>query len=843
MIRSRHTRPLTLVLAALGCLSIAAAAAAQPDGAPTSHRWGVNNDHIVTGPPPDEFGRLPEGDVLLRARESGLGWVRYVLFWNLANPAPGTFNWTHPDQEIARMRAAGLNVLVQAVFPPTWTTGATHPNEQTAYYCLDETRQDGVRQVDDCLDPERRPGFGLPAGQRSQHFRAFVREAVSRYRGQVQAWGFGVEFHNKVFWRGTPDQLFDEVLRPGYEEVKALDPGALVVGPDEDIEDVLEGLLLIEQRRGVRAFDVLAFHAFKHSGWNDPVQLDVEWRGNSRGIDCTFEVAGGDQKLCSLENIVERYGRGRPLWMTEVGYRIDDPFVPDAAARQQACLQAWIDGIKARPWIDKAFFYRLMQTTTVAPGDFGLFMNDAPRTAVPAWVPLGTALAAQPLPVSSYLAEGSTANLFDLDVLVANPTSQPAPVKLTVLSDGGRVDTLTDTLPPASRRTYGIGRTHMPELSSSGGVSTIVESTQGVPLAVERTMFWNKSQRYGGHGGTSVAQPERRWYFAEGSQGFFDTFVLLANSGNTTATVRLTFLLDGEGVEPVVLTREVDPQSRFTFWALEDERLIDQSFAIVVDADVPIIAERAMYFGQRFVWPGGHESAGVPALATRWFHAEGATGPTFDEYILVGNPNDASTDLTVTFLLRDGGPPIVGTKTVAKRSRFTLNVEYAALFLDGLSEADAQRLLSAEVSVQVESTEPVVSERAMYWPGSFLQWTEAHNSFGTTDTGTAWALAEGRNGGPRGFSTYILLANPSNEAATVRVTFLKPDGSPSQPVVKIVPANARENVQPHEMPAGEFGALVESTNGVPIVVERAMYWVVGGRPLGGGTNATAVRLR
>jgi hypothetical protein len=530
--------------------------------------------------------------------------------------------------------------------------------------------------------------------------------------------------------------------------------------------------------------------------------------------------------------------------MTEMGYRIDDPFVPDAAARQQAWLQAWIDGIKARPWIDKAFFYRLMQTTTVAPGDFGLFMNDAMRTPVPAWVPLGTALAAQPLPLSSYLAEGSTANLFDLDVLVANPTTQPAPVKLTFLSDGGRVDTLADTLPPVSRRTYGIGRTHMPELSSSGGVSTIVESTQGVPLAVERTMFWNKSQQYGGHGGTAVAQPEKRWYFAEGSQGFFDTFVLLANSGNTKANVTLTFLLDGDGLDPVVLPREVAPQSRVTVWAIEDERLIDRSFAIVVDADVPIIAERAMYFGQRFVWPGGHESAGVPALATRWFHAEGATGPTFDEYILVGNPNDADAVLTFTFLLRDGGPPIVGKATVAKQSRFTLNVEYAALILDRISDADAQRLLDAEVSVQVESTEPVVSERAMYWPGGPAQWTEAHNSFGSTETGTAWALAEGRIGGPRGFATYILLANPSSETATVRVTFLKPDGSAAAPVVKSVPPNARENVDPGEMPAGEFGALVESTNGVPIVVERAMYWTpVGGPFWGGGTNATAVRLR
>ena len=36
---------------------------------------------------------------------------------------------------------------------------------------------------------------------------------------------------------------------------------------------------------------------------------------------------------------------------------------------------------------------------------------------------------------------------------------------------------------------------------------------------------------------------------------------------------------------------------------------------------------------------------------------------------------------------------------------------------------------------------------------------------------------------------------------------------------------------------GEFGVVVESLNGVPVVVERAMYWNLPGLRWAGGTNA------
>ena len=69
-----------------------------------------------------------------------------------------------------------------------------------------------------------------------------------------------------------------------------------------------------------------------------------------------------------------------------------------------------------------------------------------------------------------------------------------------------------------------------------------------------------------------------------------------------------------------------------------------KAFGIVVTFDQPGVAERAMYFGTSPFWNGGHESAGVNAPSTSWFHAEGATGAFFDTFILLSNPERHAGD-------------------------------------------------------------------------------------------------------------------------------------------------------------------------------------------------------
>ena len=140
-----------------------------------------------------------------------------------------------------------------------------------------------------------------------------------------------------------------------------------------------------------------------------------------------------------------------------------------------------------------------------------------------------------------------------------------------------------------------------------------------------------------------------QWLFGEGSQGFFDTYVLLANAGATAATATV-HVPAREGARRSCENVDVAPTSRLNVFAGGIPELVNQSFSIVVTSTHPIIAERAMYFGSARLFDGGHESAGVPRRRDDWFLAEGATGSFFNTFILVGNPNPAPATVTLTFL-------------------------------------------------------------------------------------------------------------------------------------------------------------------------------------------------
>ncbi len=136
----------------------------------------------------------------------------------------------------------------------------------------------------------------------------------------------------------------------------------------------------------------------------------------------------------------------------------------------------------------------------------------------------------------------------------------------------------------------------------------------------------------------------------------------------------MRFLLEGGG--EVVRTYPLTPLSRQTVSAGDVPELVGRSFGIEVTFAHGGVAERAMCFGMEPLWTAGHESAGVPAPANTWFLAEGATGPFFETFILLANPNGAAADATVRFLPASGAP-VVKQVQVPANGRLTLNIENA----------------------------------------------------------------------------------------------------------------------------------------------------------------------
>jgi hypothetical protein len=442
------------------------------------------------------------------------------------------------------------------------------------------------------------------------------------------------------------------------------------------------------------------------------------------------------------------------------------------------------------------------------------------------------------------LAEGATGSFFEYDLAIANPAASSAVYHASFsFEDGG--DAFID------RSVAALGRSTLridDEFPRDGGVSAAVDRPIrlldfSVPLLVERTMRWPDGLDYGAHGDKAVTERGRTWYFAEGSQGFFSTYLLLRNPNLQANRAVVDWLREGQ--PPLRRVYALATNSRTTIDAGADPELVGRSFGIVVTFDQPGVAERAMYFGSSPAGPfsGGHASAGVTLPSPRWFLAEGATGGFFTSFVLVANPNDADATVHLRFF-RLGGAPISRTVSVPAHGRFTLNL------------ATVPGLENAAVSTEVTSTLPVVAERAQYWPGPPSDWYEAHNAFGVHTLGRTWGLAEGRVGNPAGFppsayQTYILLVNPGDQPATVRIQFLRSDGMPPLEKTFVVPATGRFNVRiaGPETPSNDnvpeltdttFGAVISASR--PIAVERAMYGNAPGQVWASGTDATAARL-
>jgi type 1 glutamine amidotransferase len=444
-----------------------------------------------------------------------------------------------------------------------------------------------------------------------------------------------------------------------------------------------------------------------------------------------------------------------------------------------------------------------------------------------------------------YLAEGATGAFFDTRIALVN-TAPNAYVhaQLRFMREGEPVVSTDVLMEPNSRQTVFVD--NVPGMSAAS-FSTLVESDN--PVIVDRTMTWGNGLAYGSHAETSVPGPSTTWYFAEGSTtGRFDLFYLIQNpSRSDTAKVTASFLPSQGAAIDVEYTVPTNGRRTIHVDDLPGLAEADIAAAFTSTNGVPVIVERAMYLSRpEQVLAGGHDSAGATALSERWFLAEGATGNFFDTFILVGNPSDTPANINVTYRL-DSGVVVTRPHPVPLRGRLTLNIE-----------AEAPELMHQPVSTFVESMNgvPVVVERTMLWPGPTPDaWQEAHNTLGTTQTGSVWVLADGESGGPRNARTYVLVATgDGTESAGFQIDVYLESGPPLQrsyPAGYLLPNRRYTFDIEAEFPqvAGRrFGVRLESlgtmtTAPLPIVVERAMYSDANGMFWAAGSNVVGTRIQ
>ncbi|MBU1670089.1 MAG: hypothetical protein KKF41_13045 [Actinobacteria bacterium] len=296
---------------------------------------------------------------------------------------------------------------------------------------------------------------------------------------------------------------------------------------------------------------------------------------------------------------------------------------------------------------------------------------------------------------SWYLPEGSSAWGFETWTLVQNQNDTPAIVTLTYMPEGGGPVDITRTVEAHSRATY----------SMSDDIGTADASTRVIsdlPVIAERSMYRN--ERREGHCSIGAVAPSDAVFLAEGSTAWgFSTFVLVQNPNDTEADVTLTFMTPGETVVQDPFTMPAN--SRRTVKLNDIPEVSNTDLSTMVQADVPIIAERSMYWGAGTpLGEACHDSIGLSSPYPSFCLPDGQTSAGRETWTLVQNPNDEAVQVQLMYLLADGAGASSFITTVPAQSRRTFNM--------------ADFVGSGRASVEVTCLTQgrgILVERSMYW--------------------------------------------------------------------------------------------------------------------------------
>jgi hypothetical protein len=318
-----------LLLAALAAVTWADNAAnrgityvpAPPPVAWADQRLGVNAFNIQFEPDPAVVTRTLE-----LARDLGAHYVRIQMPWeDIEQSGKGDF-WDHKfdksawekyDQIIATAQRLGLELIVRIDRPPLWARAQADATPEF---------QRGKQENGNSTGPP----------ENYADYADFVGAVAARYRGQLRFYQLWNEPNLSYEWNWVLPQpeRFAELLRLGYDAVKAADPGAVVLFPSLSPTDGLEPRIApmtelefldrVYAAGGGRSFDIMSAQAY---GLGQPPDehryVYLRKPGNwvwSRPIDTRIDVS----RLVLVREVMERNGdTGKAIWISEFGYVAD----------------------------------------------------------------------------------------------------------------------------------------------------------------------------------------------------------------------------------------------------------------------------------------------------------------------------------------------------------------------------------------------------------------------------------------------------------------------------------------------------------------------------------------
>jgi hypothetical protein len=237
-------------------------------------------------------------------------------------------------------------------------------------------------------------------------------------------------------------------------------------------------------------------------------------------------------------------------------------------------------------------------------------------------------------------------------------------------------------------------------------------------------------------------------------------------------------------------------------------------FATQVTADQPIVVERAMYFDND---QAGHDTLATATPGQTWYMAAGSSRNGFDTWLLVENPGSTPASVKVSFITDAG--------SVVTQPLFVLPHARNSLYTDPLMPSSAY-------GIRVDSDQPIVAERAVYFDSG----RAGFDSAGVPAPSTEWFLPDGSTTGS--FEEQLNVLNPQSQPANVQVEYRPESGADPPPPQRFsLGATSRLTLDVNpEVPSANVAMRVTADR--PIVVERVSYFARAGGQ--GATSSTGL---
>jgi hypothetical protein len=336
-------------------------------------------------------------------------------------------------------------------------------------------------------------------------------------------------------------------------------------------------------------------------------------------------------------------------------------------------------------------------------------------------------------------AEGFTDPRFDTWLVLTNPLDAVAQVTLEWFRESLPPAVTRHAVPPLRQVVIRAGK--MPEI----GTGTFgIRLTSDVPVLAERVLQWGISVggpsdgswvSTGITGAPGVRSSSRTWYFPDlESGGGAEAYLCILNPQDAEATATLRAFPRAEGRAarrkpaelPAPATIRVPRRSRFT--SPLHGRWPHFTGALVVESDLPIVAELSSYWNAGGQWHrGGILRSGTASPSTDWFIPEGFEGPPNELSLVLFNPLPAPARVKYEGL-RDGGE---GNRS---GSSLVPPMGIAAISLRAPPGVDAR------LGFRIVAESPIVAAEVTARPVAGIPRAFLYNSTGVTALSEVWYL-------------------------------------------------------------------------------------------------------